>query len=78
MRSFTDIKDLSKSDLEAILFRTMQEKKVIAEKGNLDIESNLEPLDHAYEVAKKKANTKDTDLTNKKDEIKLKLDNVKS
>ena len=38
MRSFTDIKDLSKSDIEAILFRTKQEKKVIAEKGNLDIE----------------------------------------
>ena len=35
MRSFTDIKDLSKLDIEAILFRTKQEKKVIAEKGNL-------------------------------------------
>ena len=41
MRSFTDIKDLSKSDIEAILFRTKQEKKVIAEKGNLDIEKIL-------------------------------------
>ena len=41
MRSFTDIKDISKSDIEAILFRTKQEKKVIAEKGNLDIEKIL-------------------------------------
>ena len=41
MRSFTDIKDLSKSDIEDILFRTKQEKKVIAEKGNLDIEKIL-------------------------------------
>ncbi len=41
MRSFTDIKDLSKSDIEAILFRTKQEKKVIAKKGNLDIEKIL-------------------------------------
>ena len=41
MRNFTDIKDLSKSDIEAILFRTKQEKKVIAEKGNLDIEKIL-------------------------------------
>ena len=41
MRSFTDIKDLSKSDIEAILFRTKQEKKVIAEKGNLGIEKIL-------------------------------------
>ena len=41
MRSFTDIKDLSKSDIEAILFRTKQEKKVIAEKSNLDIEKIL-------------------------------------
>ena len=39
MRSFTDIKDLSKSDIEAILFRTKQEKKVIAKKGTLDIDS---------------------------------------
>ena len=41
MRSFTDIKDLSKSDIEDILFRTKQEKKVITEKGNLDIEKIL-------------------------------------
>ena len=41
MRSFTDIKDLSKSDIEAILFRTKQEKKVIAEKSSLDIEKIL-------------------------------------
>ena len=41
MRSFTDIKDLSKLDIEAILFRTKQEKKVIAKKGNLDIEKIL-------------------------------------
>ena len=41
MRNFTDIKDLSKSDIEDILFRTKQEKKVIAEKGNIDIEKIL-------------------------------------
>ena len=41
MRSFTDIKDLSKSDIEDILFRTKKEKKVIAETGNLDIEKIL-------------------------------------
>ena len=41
MRSFTDIKHLSKSDIEAILFRTKQEKKVIAEKGILNIEKIL-------------------------------------
>ena len=41
MKSFTDIKDLSKSDIEAILFRTRQEKKIIAEKGILNIEKIL-------------------------------------
>ena len=41
MRSFTDIKDLSKADIEAILIRTKQEKKVIAAKGNSDIEKIL-------------------------------------
>ena len=37
MRSFTDIKDLSKSDIQSILFRTKQEKEVIAEKDFLKI-----------------------------------------
>ena len=41
MKSFTDIKDLAKSDIEAILFRTRQEKKIIAEKGILNIEKIL-------------------------------------
>ena len=48
------------------------------ENGNLDVESALEPLDYAYDVAKKKANQPDIDLNNKKEEIRSKLENVKS
>ena len=47
------------------------------ENGNLDIESSLEPLDQAYDVAKKKAAAPDNDLSVKKEEIRQKLETVK-
>ena len=48
------------------------------ENGNLDAESALEPLDYAYDVAKKRAKQPDNDLNNKKEEIRSKLENVKT
>ena len=41
MRSFTDIKDISRSDIDQIITRTREEKRLIKEQGILSIEKIL-------------------------------------
>ena len=41
MRNFTDIKDISRSDIDQIIRRTREEKKLIKDQGILSIEKIL-------------------------------------
>ena len=41
MRNFTDIKDISRSDIDQIITRTREEKRLIKEQGILSIEKIL-------------------------------------